>query len=86
MKRLRAVVQNNLLDFAATMCDQGHTFNIVDVHLGEKSDNSETLTREEYIDKVNISMRETRGRELPGPTILLLWKCLSRSSPLSGGE
>lgn len=65
-KRLRAVVQNSLLDFAAILRDQGHTFNIVNFRPPDNLDNLNTLTRDEYVDKVKIAMREIRGRELPG--------------------
>ncbi|KAI4150078.1 MAG: hypothetical protein LQ340_004277 [Diploschistes diacapsis] len=50
-KRLRAVVQNSLLDFAAILRDQGHTFNIVNFRPPDNLDNLNTLTRDEYVDK-----------------------------------
>jgi GTPase SAR1 family protein len=66
-KRLRAVTQNTLLQFADTMDQRGHAKEIVD-----KMDNSNAeivppqILRSEYIGEVQELMRRTRGCELPG--------------------
>lgn len=62
-KRLRASLQNQLTDFAATMRKNGHSHTIV-----EKISEEEPgcITRKEYITKVNEQLRMSKGRELPG--------------------
>jgi hypothetical protein len=66
-KRLRAVVQNKLTEFEGTMRLDGHTRTIVDgfewkaCTLGPPE-----VSRSEYIKKVTVLMRRSRGRELPG--------------------
>ena len=66
-KRLRAVVQNVLLDFAKTMRQRGHAKHIVE-HLSKKmrAADPRLITREEFIDEVLVLMKRSRGRELPG--------------------
>ncbi len=66
-KRLRAVIQNVLLDFANIMRQRGHARHIVD-HLTKKmrATDPRFITREEFIDQVLVLMKRSRGRELPG--------------------
>lgn len=66
-KRLRAVVQNVLLDFANTMRQRGHARHIVD-HLTKKmrATDARFVTREEFIDQILVPMRRSRGTQLPG--------------------
>jgi GTPase SAR1 family protein len=67
-RRLRAVTQNTLLQFADTMDRQGHSKQIVDKIAN--GSNSEVvppqILRSQYIDEVQELMRRTRGCELPG--------------------
>lgn len=68
-KRLRAVVQNRLAEFAVRMRKHGHTRHIQD-------DDEEagpvvsplpgTISRSAYLEEVKTLMRKSRGRELPG--------------------
>jgi hypothetical protein len=64
-KRLRAVVQNTLSDFAEQMRNEGHARIILDrsTHPG---DNSRCVTRSNYIEEIKVLMKESRGRQLPG--------------------
>ena len=66
-KRLRAVIQNVLLDFAKAMRQRGHAKHIVD-HLSKRMRalDPRLITREEFIDDVLVLMKRSRGRELPG--------------------
>lgn len=66
-KRLRAVIQNVLLDFASTMRQKGHAKRIVD-HVTKKMRTTDPrlIAREEFIDQVLVLMKRSRGRELPG--------------------
>ena len=66
-KRLRAVIQNLLTDFAEQMRHYGHANHIV-AHVTKKQRvwNQRLITQEEYIDKVLQLMRRSRGCELPG--------------------
>ncbi|OQN95561.1 hypothetical protein B0A48_18496 [Cryoendolithus antarcticus] len=74
-KRLRAVVQDLLLDFAQVMQTDGHLEQI----LSDDDDNSGSyvtvaastasrrgISRSAYLEAVGQLMRRTRGRELPG--------------------
>lgn len=63
MKRLRAVVQNILTDFAETMRLSGHARLIVDE--GTKAGPRQVLRRD-YLEEVKRLMRTSRGCELPG--------------------
>ncbi|KAK0890676.1 hypothetical protein LTR91_022708 [Friedmanniomyces endolithicus] len=73
-KRLRAVVQDLLLEFAQTMQINGHLQQILDDdevnsgnHLNVAASTSHTsILRSAYIEGVSELMRRTRGRELPG--------------------
>ncbi|KAF1850557.1 dynamin family protein [Cucurbitaria berberidis CBS 394.84] len=62
-KRLRAVLQNTLTDFAEVMRKKGHRCAIIDE--GFKTHDSQ-ITRSDYISKVKTLLERSRGRELPG--------------------
>lgn len=64
-RRLRAVVQNKLVEFADEMRTQGHAKIIIE---GTPSDvpNPRNIKRSEYIKEVKDLMKDSRGRELPG--------------------
>ncbi|KAI0405870.1 P-loop containing nucleoside triphosphate hydrolase protein [Xylaria palmicola] len=64
-KRLRAVVQNTLVDFAEDMSTKGHAKIITEGVLPPKA-GPRYISRLEYIKEVKSIMREGRGRELPG--------------------
>lgn len=62
-RRLRAVLQNTLTDFAEIMRKEGHTYAIVD----ERSANHpRQIARAEYVAQVKTLLKRSRGRELPG--------------------
>ena len=67
-KRLRAVTQNTLLQFADTMDRRGHSLKIVDKIVDESDPEvvPAQILRSDYIDEVRDLMRRTRGCELPG--------------------
>ncbi|CAN9314364.1 unnamed protein product [Alternaria alternata] len=62
-KRLRAVLQNTLTEFAADMRKKGHTFTILDEG---PTDLPHEISRTDYISKVTRLLDRSRGRELPG--------------------
>ncbi|KAK8062886.1 hypothetical protein PG997_014983, partial [Apiospora hydei] len=62
-RRLRAVVQNTLYDFAQRMRTKGHARSIVD---GDVADDGRCISRSDYINEVKVLMKDSRGRELPG--------------------
>ncbi|KAF7679745.1 hypothetical protein GT037_001396 [Alternaria burnsii] len=62
-KRLRAVLQNTLTEFAADMRKKGHTFTILDEG---PTDLPYEISRTDYISKVTRLLERSRGRELPG--------------------
>ena len=71
--RLRAVIQNTLLEFADEIRQKGHRVKIVDVAsvdttLSKDGDDDvpKKQVRSEVIDDVQTLMHRTRGRELPG--------------------
>ncbi|TGJ87368.1 hypothetical protein E0Z10_g1408 [Xylaria hypoxylon] len=64
-KRLRAVIQNTLLDFAEHMRNEGHAKIIVDYEPSAEA-HSRYISRSQYTEQVKSVMRESRGRELPG--------------------
>ncbi|KAI2622504.1 P-loop containing nucleoside triphosphate hydrolase protein [Hypoxylon sp. NC1633] len=64
-KRLRAVVQNTLSDFAEQMRTEGHARIIRDSSSLENVDDR-YISRSDYIEEVKVLMKESRGRELPG--------------------
>lgn len=62
-KRLRAVLQNTLTDFAGAMSRSGHTFDILEEdHAGSPGQ----ITRQDYLLTVRKHITRSRGRELPG--------------------
>ena len=63
-KRLRAVLQNQLTDFAEDMRTDGHKHIIVDE--GVAITGSRQVSRSDYITKVKKLLERSRGRELPG--------------------
>ncbi|KAK7911643.1 P-loop containing nucleoside triphosphate hydrolase protein [Apiospora marii] len=62
-RRLRAVVQNTLYDFAQQMLTKGHACTIQDGQVGK---DSRCISRSDYIGEVKVLMEGSRGRELPG--------------------
>lgn len=66
-KRLRAVAQDLLLQFAERMRDEGHDREIIEDTPSRPSPRvSKQITRSEYTNHVRELMRRTRGCELPG--------------------
>ncbi|KAI0864276.1 P-loop containing nucleoside triphosphate hydrolase protein [Xylaria cubensis] len=67
-RRLRAVVQNTLMDFAKEMRARGQAKRIIehDVNTVDDTGDMRSISRNQYIEEVKIIMRESRGRELPG--------------------
>ncbi|KAF2676183.1 interferon-induced GTP-binding protein Mx [Lentithecium fluviatile CBS 122367] len=63
-KRLRAVLQNQLTDFAKVIRTKGHKHVIVD-EFGMLM-LSRQISRSDYISKVKTLLERSRGRELPG--------------------
>jgi GTP-binding protein EngB required for normal cell division len=63
-KRLRAVLQNQLTDFAEVMRTDGHKHVIVDE--GVTVTLTRQVSRSDYISKVKKLLERSRGRELPG--------------------
>ncbi|KAF7915838.1 uncharacterized protein EAE98_010918 [Botrytis deweyae] len=73
-KRLRAVLQNLNLSFANTINQEGHRYCITD-HTPNKNegdgfdyeiDTTISITKDQFIDKIEDLMKRTRGHELPG--------------------
>ncbi|PBP22809.1 hypothetical protein BUE80_DR006361 [Diplocarpon rosae] len=64
-RRLRAVVQNTLSEFAEKMRMDGHA-RIIREHPAPDMDDERSVFRSDYIEEVKALMKETRGRELPG--------------------
>jgi GTPase SAR1 family protein len=66
-KRLRAVIQNNSLNFAKSMRESGHAKHIVDTVTENQSRmNPRLISKDEYVGKILSLMSRSRGRELPG--------------------
>ena len=68
-KRLRAVVQSLLIDFADEMRRHGHEREIVDEvfdHMNGNRSQPSKVAREKYVTEVRTLMRRSRGCELPG--------------------
>ncbi|KAG7287492.1 hypothetical protein NEMBOFW57_007004 [Staphylotrichum longicolle] len=67
-RRLRAVMQNTLADFARDMRLKGHARSIIDGPAPRTEDLGKppAVSRSAYISEVKELMMETRGRELPG--------------------
>ncbi|OAP61908.1 hypothetical protein AYL99_04111 [Fonsecaea erecta] len=64
-KRLRAVVQNRLSDFAETISKTGMQRDIIDDE-GDIDGEGNQIYRSDFVDEVQQRMRRSRGRELPG--------------------
>lgn len=62
-KRLRALLQNTLTDFAETMRKNGHKYDIIDEDIAV---NPGQISRRDYISKVKTLLKQSRGRNLPG--------------------
>ncbi|KAI2476675.1 Interferon-induced GTP-binding protein Mx protein [Pyrenophora tritici-repentis] len=62
-KRLRAVLQNTLIDFAEDMRKKGHTYTITD---GDPTTLPFHISRSDYVAKVTRLLKRSRGRELLG--------------------
>lgn len=66
-KRVRAVVQNLLLEFAEAMRREGHEQEIVERECERDSRSvSKRISRSDYMEDVRELMRRSRGSELPG--------------------
>ena len=67
-KRIRAVVQNLLLEFAEDMRDNGQDKVIVDGEITAKTSRAspEKISRSSFLEEVRELMTRSRGRELPG--------------------
>lgn len=63
-KRLRAIIQNLLSDFAKKMRVEGHSQEIVD--RSAKGGSPFKISRSDYTEHVQELMKNSRGRELPG--------------------
>ncbi|GAW17592.1 hypothetical protein ANO14919_070510 [Xylariales sp. No.14919] len=62
-QRLRAVIQQLNRDFASKMLQSGHARRIVSTVAANQSN---AVTRDQFVGEVQELMRRTRGRELPG--------------------
>ncbi|KAI0009631.1 P-loop containing nucleoside triphosphate hydrolase protein [Xylariaceae sp. FL0662B] len=62
-RRLRAVIQNTLIDFSDDMRHHGQARRIVDT---ARRGDRQAISRTEYLKEVKDLMRRTRGCELPG--------------------
>uniref|UniRef100_A0A093USG4 Interferon-induced GTP-binding protein Mx n=1 Tax=Talaromyces marneffei PM1 TaxID=1077442 RepID=A0A093USG4_TALMA len=67
-KRLRAVVQNLSEEFAKKISREGHRRQICSPRdpKAVKAESQISLTRTEYIERIEKILKRTRGRELPG--------------------
>ncbi|KAK4941259.1 hypothetical protein LTR10_018795 [Elasticomyces elasticus] len=67
-KRLRAVVQCTMTEFAEKMEREGHAQQIVDSKPSRQASTArpQLLLRDKYLEQVTYQMRRNRGRELPG--------------------
>ena len=68
-KRLRAVVQSTMTDFARTMAQEGHAVHIAESKTARTLANKGgplSVPRDKYLESVTKRMRSNRGRELPG--------------------
>ncbi|KAK7755082.1 hypothetical protein SLS62_002897 [Diatrype stigma] len=64
-RRLRAVVQNKLIQFADEMQSKGHA-KIINEGTGPHATDSRNITRSDFIEQTKVLMRTSRGRELVG--------------------
>ncbi|KAL5396794.1 hypothetical protein PMIN03_012942 [Paraphaeosphaeria minitans] len=64
-KRLRAVIQNLNESFAKRMLERGHKYEITD-STEQTNDEVTVIGKREYMDHIELMMRRTRSRELPG--------------------
>ncbi|KAI1134599.1 P-loop containing nucleoside triphosphate hydrolase protein [Hypoxylon sp. FL0543] len=64
-ERIRAVIQNMNKQFADELMKHGHRREISSDN-NKPSTNPEFVTRDKFLDHVEIMMQKTRGRELPG--------------------
>jgi hypothetical protein len=66
--RLRAVIQNRLVDFEAYMRRWGHKYDIVadNTELVETKGHQIQISESDFLNKVSHILRQSRGRELPG--------------------
>lgn len=70
-KRLRALVQNLNLSFANKINSKGHRYYITN-NAPNKNDGDgfddkiDTITKDQFIDKIEDLIKRTRGREIPG--------------------
>ncbi|KAF2016894.1 hypothetical protein BU24DRAFT_440087 [Aaosphaeria arxii CBS 175.79] len=62
-RRLRAAIQNTLMDYAEKMRTRGSTYVIVD---DDQEERERMISRKDYVAKVNKLLQRSRGRELPG--------------------
>ena len=69
-KRIRAVVQNLNQSFAEAIARDGHRYVVVDSTLESMVEThpskAEKITRAEYLNRIEVLKKRTRGRELPG--------------------
>ena len=65
-RRLRAVVQNLLVEFEEQMRTIGHEVDILEDHHGVSELGARQISRAAYLAKVRTVMRRSRGCELPG--------------------
>lgn len=68
LRRLRAVVQNRLLEFADTMRDRGEQRKIFDDwgDMSPRDLKKNEVWRSDLVEEVQTRVRRSRGRELPG--------------------
>ncbi|TRX96476.1 hypothetical protein FHL15_002748 [Xylaria flabelliformis] len=64
-KRLRAVIQNKLVDFASDIRVNGQKERVTESSLAPRAC-SNTIQRSEYLERVLVLMKRTKGIELPG--------------------
>jgi GTP-binding protein EngB required for normal cell division len=67
-RRLRAVLQNTLTEFAQLMRYKGHTYTILDAGTVKEDTGvvPRRISRSDYVSKVKDLLKRSRGRELPG--------------------
>ncbi|KAH8883709.1 dynamin family protein [Thozetella sp. PMI_491] len=65
-QRFRAVVQNLSTKFSTSLVQRGHRRHIIDSQAQPTVDTVPGITREAYLDQIQVKMQRSRGRELPG--------------------